>query len=149
MKIIAENREARFEYFIEDAFEAGISLDGGEVKSIRAGNVSLKDSYCSIYHAEIFIKGMHVAVYDKGGSFNVKDSRRDRRILMHKSEINRLIGKVKEKGYTIVPLKLYFKQSLIKLEVGLCKGKHTFDKKQTIKERDLDREAERYIKKYN
>ncbi|MBO4323128.1 MAG: SsrA-binding protein SmpB [Clostridia bacterium] len=149
MKIIAENREARFEYFIEDAFEAGISLDGGEVKSIRAGNVSLKDSYCSIYNAEIFIKGMHVAVYDKGGSFNVKDSRRDRRILMHKSEINRLIGKVKEKGYTIVPLKLYFKQSLIKLEVGLCKGKHTFDKKQTIKERDLDREAERYIKKYN
>ena len=149
MKIIAENREARFEYFVEDAFEAGISLDGGEVKSIRAGNVSLKDSYCSIYNGELFIKGMHIAVYDKGGSFNVKDSRRDRRLLMHKSEIHRLIGKVKEKGYTIVPLKLYFKQSLIKLEVGLCKGKHTFDKKQTIKERDLDREAERYIKKYN
>lgn len=149
MKTIAENREARFEYFIEDSFEAGISLDGGEVKSIRAGNVSLKDVYCSIYNGELFIKGMHVAVYDKGGSFNVKDSRRDRRVLMHKSEINRLIGKVQEKGYTIVPLKLYFKQSLIKLEIGLCKGKHTFDKKQTIKERDLDREAERYVKKYS
>ncbi len=145
MKIIAENREAHFEYFIEEKFEAGISLDGGEVKSVRLGNVSLKDSYCSIYGGEIFLKGMHVAVYDKGGAFNSKDSRRDRRLLMHKFEINRLIGKVNEKGYTIVPLKLYFKQALIKVELGLCKGKHTYDKKQTIKERDLNREAMRDI----
>ena len=91
---------------------------------------------------------MHVAVYDKGGAYNVKDSRRDRKLLMHKSEINRLIGKVNEKGYTIVPLKLYFNQSLIKVEIGLCKGKHTYDKKQTIKERDLDRSAKREIKNY-
>ncbi len=148
MKIIAENREARFEYFVEDNIEAGISLDGGEVKSVRAGNVSLKDAYCSVYNGEVFIKGMHIAVYDKGGSFNVKDSRRDRRLLLHKSEINRLIGKVKEKGYTLVPLKLYFKQSLIKVDIGLCKGKHTYDKKQSIRERDLDRAASRDIKNY-
>ena len=148
MKVIVENREARFEYFVEDTFEAGISLDGGEVKSVRAGNVSLKDAYCSVYNGELYIKGMHVAVYDRGGSFNVKDSRRDRKLLMHKSEIHRLMGKVNEKGYTIVPLKLYFKQSLIKMGIGLCKGKNTYDKKQTIRERDLDRTAKREIKNY-
>ena len=148
MKVIVENREARFEYFVEDTFEAGIALDGGEVKSVRAGNVSLKDAYCSVYNGELYIKGMHVAVYDRGGSFNVKDSRRDRKLLMHKSEIHRLMGKVNEKGYTIVPLKLYFKQSLIKMEIGLCKGKNTYDKKQTIRERDLDRTAKREIKNY-
>ena len=145
MKTIVENREARYEYFVEDDFEAGISLDGGEVKSVRAGNVSLKDAYCSVYNGELFLKGMHIAVYNKIGGYNTTDSRRDRRLLMHKSEINRLIGKVNEKGYTLVPLKLYFKQSLIKVQIGLCKGKHTYDKKQTIKERDLSREAERYI----
>ena len=149
MKIISENREARFEYFIEDSFEAGIALDGGEVKSIKSGNVSLKDAYCSVNNAEVFIKGMHVAVYDRGGAFNVKDSRRDRRLLMHKSEIHRLIGKVNEKGYTLAPLKLYFKGSLIKVEIGLCKGKHTYDKKQVIKERDLDRSTNREIKNYD
>ena len=146
MKIITENREARFEYFIEDSYEAGISLDGGEVKSIRAGNVNLKDAYCSIYNGELFVKGMHVAVYDKAGAYNTKDSRRERRLLLHKSEINRLIGKVSEKGFTLVPLKLYFSGSLIKMEVGLCKGKHTYDKKQSIKEKDLDRSAKRDIK---
>lgn len=148
MKVIAENREAYFEYFVEDKFEAGISLDGGEVKSIRLGNVSLKDSYCSVYRGELFLKGAHVAVYDKAGAFNVKDSRRDRRLLMHKSEITRLVGKVNEKGFTLVPLKLYFKQSLIKVEIGLCKGKHTYDKRQSVKERDLDRETERQLKNY-
>ncbi len=146
MKTIAENREARFEYFIEDSFEAGIALDGGEVKSIKSGNVSLKDAYCSVENASVFIKGMHVSVYDKGGAYNSKDSRRERRLLLHKSEIRRLIGKVNEKGYTLVPLKIYLKQSLIKLEIGLCKGKHTYDKKQSIKERDLDRSAKRDIK---
>ena len=146
MKIITENREARFEYFIEDTYEAGIKLDGGEVKSIRAGNVNLKDAYCSIYNAELFVKGMHIAVYDKIGSYNTKDSRRERRLLLHKSEINRLIGKVNEKGYTLVPLKVYFKGSLIKVEIGLCKGKHTYDKKQSIKEKDLDRTAKRELK---
>ena len=146
MKIVTENREAKFEYFIEDAYEAGIVLDGGEVKSIRAGNVNLKDSYCSIVNGELFIKGMHVAVYDKAGSYNVKDSRRERRVLLHKSEINRLIGKVNQKGFTLVPLKVYFKGSLIKVEIGLCKGKHTYDKKQSIKERDLERSAKRDLK---
>ena len=149
MKIITENREARFEYFIEDSYEAGIQLDGGEVKSIRAGNVNLTDAYCSIYNGELLVKGMHVAVYDKAGAYNVKDSRRERRLLLHKSEINRLIGKVNEKGFTLVPLKVYLKGSLIKVEVGLCKGKHTYDKKQTIKEKDIDRETQRQLKRYN
>ncbi len=149
MKTIAENKEARYEYFVEEAYEAGIVLDGGEVKSIRRGNVSLKDSYCSVYGAEVFIKGMHVAVYDKGGAFNTKDARRDRKILLHKSEIKKLVGKVAEKGYTLVPLKMYFKQGLIKMEIGLCKGKNTYDKKQTIKERDLGREAARAIRDYS
>ena len=148
MKIIAENREARFEYFIEDSVEAGISLDGGEVKSIKSGNVSLKDAYCTVYRSELYIKGMHVAVYDKGGSFNSKDSRRDRRLLLHKREIVKFTAKINEKGYTLVPLKIYLKQSLIKVEVGLCKGKHTYDKKQSIKERDLDRSARRDVKNY-
>ena len=148
MKIIAENRDAYFEYFVEDKFEAGISLDGGEVKSIRAGNVSLKDAYCSVFRGEMWIKGMHIAVYDKGGSFNVKDSRRDRRLLLHKSEITKLLGKMQEKGYTVVPLKLYYKQALIKAELGLCKGKHTYDKKQSLKEKDLDRSAARELKNY-
>ena len=148
MKIIAENRQARFEYFIEDSIEVGISLDGGEVKSVRLGQVSLKDAYCSVYNGSIFIKNMHIAVYDKIGAFNVKDSKRDRRLLLHRGEITKLCAKVQQKGYTLVPLKLYFKQSLIKLELGVCKGKHTFDKKNTIKERDIDRETKREIKNF-
>ena len=149
MKTIAENREAYFEYFVEDKFEAGISLDGGEIKSIRAGNVSLKDAYCSVFRGEMWMKGMHIAVYDNVGKFNVKDSRRDRRLLLHKSEINRLLGKMQEKGYTVVPLRLYYKQALVKVELGLCKGKHTYDKKQSLKEKDLDRSAQRDLKNYN
>lgn len=148
MKVIQDNKYARFEYYVENTYEAGISLDGGEVKSLRAGNVNLKDSFCLIANGEVFIKNMHVAVYDKAGSFNVKDSKRDRRLLLHKCEINRLIGKVNEKGYTLVPLKIYFKDSLIKVEIGLCKGKHTYDKKQVIKDRDLERNAKREIKNY-
>ena len=148
MKILAENRVARHEYFIDDTYEAGISLDGGEVKSVRAGSVNLRDSFCVIKNAEVFIKNMHIAVYDKSGAFNTSDSKRDRRLLLHKSEICRLIGKVNEKGYTLVPLKIYLKQSLIKVEVGLCKGKHTYDKKQSIKERDLDRSARKDVKNY-
>ena len=146
MKTIAENREAYFEYFVEDKFEAGISLDGGEIKSIRAGNVSLKDAYCSVFRGEMWMKGMHIAVYDKVGKFNVKDSRRDRRLLLHKSEINRLLGKMQEKGYTVVPLRLYYKQALVKVELGLCKGKHTYDKKQSLKDKDLDRSAQRDLR---
>ena len=148
MKTIAENRAARYEYFVEDSYEAGIVLDGGEVKSVRRGNVSLKDVYCSVYGNEMFIKGMHIAVYDKSGAFNTKDSRRDRKLLLRKAEIKKLASAVAEKGYTLVPLKIYFKQGLIKTEIGLCKGKNLYDKKRTIKERDLSREAERAINDY-
>lgn len=143
MKIVCENREARHQYFILESFEAGISLDGGEVKSIRLGNVNIKDSYCSFSGKGVFIKNMHVSVYDKSGAYNVRDAVRDRRLLLHKSEINKLIAKVSEKGLTVVPLKIYFKQALIKVELGLCRGKHTYDKKQTLKERDIDRAAAR------
>lgn len=146
MKIITENRSARFEYFIEDVFEAGISLDGGEVKSIRLGNVSLKDSYCSFYKGSVFIKNMHVAVYKMASAYNVKEAKRDRRLLLHKREISKLCQKVQEKGYTVVPLKVYLSGSLIKVEIGLCKGKHTYDKKEAVKNRDLDRLAQRELK---
>lgn len=148
MKVVCENREARHQYFILDSVEAGISLDGGEVKSIRLGNVNIKDSYCSVAKNGVFIKNMHVSVYDKSGAYNVREAVRDRRLLLHKSEINKIMAKVAEKGYTVVPLKIYFKQSLIKVELGICKGKHTFDKKQTLKERDLDRAAQRELAKY-
>ena len=148
MKVICENKNASFEYFIDDTIEAGISLDGGEVKSIRRGNVSLKDSYCSVYKGSMFIKNMHIAVYENAGAYNVRESRRERRLLLHKREINKLKEKISEKGMTVVPLKLYFSGSLIKVLLGVCRGKHTFDKKQTIKERDLDREAKRAMKDY-
>jgi len=148
MKIICENRNASFEYFIEDRLEVGISLDGGEVKSIRAGNVSLKDSYCSIYKGSVLIKNMHIAVYDKASAYNSKDSKRERRLLLHKSEIKKIQAKIEQKGYTLVPLKLYFSGSLIKMELGICKDKHTYDKKASIAERDISRQTAREIKNY-
>lgn len=148
MKVICENREARHEYFILESYEAGISLDGGEVKSVRLGNVNLKDSYCSISGKGVFIKNMHISVYDKSGAYNVREAKRDRRLLLHKSEIRKLFAKTQEKGFTLVPLKLYFKDALIKVEIGLCKGKHTFDKKQALMEKDIKRSAEREIKNY-
>lgn len=148
MKTICENREARHEYFIVEIYEAGISLDGGEVKSIRLGNVNLKDSFCSIGNGSLFIKNMHVSVYDKSGAYNVREAKRDRRLLMHKSEIRKLRAKTQEKGFTVVPLKLYFKDALIKVEVALCKGKHTFDKKQALMDRDIKRAAERDVRNF-
>lgn len=148
MKVICENKEARHEYFIIEKYEAGISLDGGEVKSIRLGNVNLKDSFCSISGSNLFIKNMHISVYDKSGAYNVREAKRDRRLLMHKSEIRRLSSKITEKGFTVVPLKLYFKDALIKAEIGLCKGKHTYDKKQTLRDADIKRDMEREIKRY-
>ena len=149
MKVITENKSARFEYFVLDRYEAGISLDGGEVKSVRRGNVSLKDSYCSIYKGSVFIKNMHIAVYENAGAYNQKDSKRDRRLLLHRSEISKLKEKVEEKGLTIVPLKMYFKDSLVKIEIGVCRGKHTYDKKQTIADRDKERAMQREIKNYS
>lgn len=149
MKVITENRQARFEYFIEDVYEAGVSLDGGEVKSIREGNVSLKESYCSFYKGNIFVKNMHIAVYKMAGAYNIKEAKRDRRLLLHKREIRKLANKVSEKGYTVVPLKIYLKGSLIKVELGLCRGKHTYDKKESLKSRDINRDLKRQIKNYN
>lgn len=146
--VICLNRQASHEYFILDRIEAGISLEGGEVKSLRNGGANLKDSFCVVYNGEMLIKNMHIAVYDKSGAFNTRDSRRDRKLLLHKEEITRLKSKVEQKGLTLVPLKLYFKQSLIKLELGLCQGKHTYDKKRSLMEKDRIRDKERQIKNY-
>jgi SsrA-binding protein len=148
MKIITENRQAKFEYFIEDTYISGIVLEGSEVKSIRAGSINLKDSFCSIYKGEMFLRNAHIAVYDKSGAFNTQDSKRDRKLLLRKAEINKILGKVNEKGLTLVPLLVFFEGSLIKVKIGLCKGKHTYDKKQTIKERDINNYYKRQIKEY-
>ncbi len=146
--VICLNRQASHEYFILDRIEAGIALEGGEVKSLRNGGANLKDSFCVVYNGEMLIKNMHIAVYDKSGAFNTRDSRRDRKLLLHKEEIVKLKSKVEQKGLTLVPLKLYFKQSLIKIELGLCQGKHTYDKKRSIMEKDIKRDKEREIKNY-
>ena len=148
VKIIAVNKSAGFEYFIEDKFEAGIVLEGSEVKSIRKNNCNLNDSFCFVRRGEVTLKNMHIAVYDKSGAFNTRDSRRDRRLLLHKSEISKIVGKVNEKGYTLVPLKIYFSGALVKVEVALCRGKHTYDKKQSLKEKDIKRDTDRRIKEY-
>lgn len=148
MKIVAVNRSASFEYFIEDKFEAGIVLEGSEVKSIRKNNCNLNDSFCFVRKGEVSLKNMHIAVYDKSGVFNTRDSRRDRRLLLHKAEISKIVGKVNERGYTLVPLRVYFAGSLVKVEVALCRGKHTYDKKQSLKERDIARDKDRQIKEY-
>ena len=148
MKIVAVNKSASFEYFIEEKFEAGIVLEGSEVKSIRKSNCNLSDSFCFVRKGEVTLKNMHIAVYDRSVAFNTRDSRRNRKLLLHKSEIAKIVGKVNEKGYTLVPLKVYFKDSLIKVEVALCRGKHTYDKRQSLKEKDLKREADRHMKEY-
>ena len=146
MKIIAVNKSASFEYFIGDKYEAGIVLEGAEVKSLRAGKTSLGESFCEIRGGEIFLKNMHIALYDKSGAFSTRDSRKDRKLLLHRIEISKIVGRVNERGYTLVPLKIYFKDALIKVEIALCKGKHTYDKKQAIKERDLKRAMDRESK---
>ena len=146
MKPIAVNKSASFKYFIEDKYEAGIVLEGSEVKSLRAGKASLGESFCEIRGGEIYLKNMHIAVYDKSGAFSTRDSRKDRKLLLHKQEISKIVGKVNEKGYTLVPLKIYFKDALIKAEVALCRGKHTYDKKRTMMERDVKRAVDRQIK---
>lgn len=147
-KVICTNRAANHEYFVLERIEAGIVLEGSEVKSLRLGNVNLKDSFCVEYNGELIIKNMHIPLYDKSGAFNTRDSRRDRKLLVHKEELVRLKSKVSKKGLTLVPLRLYFKQSLIKMELGLCQGKHTYDKKHTLMEKDIKREKERELKNY-
>ena len=138
-----------FNYFIEERYEAGIQLEGAEVKSLRMGNANLSDSFCFIRNGEVVLKNAHIAVYDKAGAYNSKDAKRDRRLLLHKSEIHKIVGKVNEKGFTLVPLKLYFKDALVKVEVALCRGKQTVDKKNTLKERDLNRDSQRQLKEYS
>lgn len=147
-KVICLNRAASHEYFILDRIEAGIVLDGGEVKSLRLGNCNLKDSFCSVHNGELLIRNMHISVYDKAGAFSEKNARRDRKLLLHKNEIIKLKEKVEQKGLTVVPLKMYFKQAIIKMELGVCRGKHTYDKKQALKEKDLKREKDRIMKDY-
>ncbi len=144
-KTIAENRQARHEYFVIEALEAGIELIGTEVKSIRCGGVNLKDSWCEIKDGEIFVNGMHISPYEKGNIFN-RDPRRVRRLLIHKSEIRRLFDKVRQEGLTLVPLKLYFKGSRVKMELGLCKGKKLYDKRDDMAKRQSQRDIERAMK---
>ena len=146
MKIIAVNKSASFEYFIEEKFEAGIVLEGSEVKSLRAGRASLGESFCEVRGGEVFLRNMHIAIYDKSGAFSTRDSRKDRKLLLHKQEISKIVGKVNQKGFTLVPLKIYFKDALIKAEIALCRGKHTYDKKRAIAERDVKRATDRALK---
>ncbi len=146
MKIIITNKSASFEYFIEEKYEAGIQLEGNEVKSLRLGNVNMNDSFCFLREGEVCVKNMHIALYDKSDAFSTKNTRRDRKLLLHKSELGKIAGKINRQGYTLVPLKLYFKGSLVKIEVALCKGKHAYDKKQAIADRDVKRSVERDIK---
>ena len=148
-KDISVNRIAYHDYFVDEKYEAGIKLEGAEVKSLREGKVNLKDSFCLIAKNEIFLKNTHIAVYDNAGKFNNHDAKRDRKLLLKKAEIIKLSAKVSQKGYALIPLKLYFKDSLVKVELGLCRGKHTFDKKQSLKEKDIKRSAEREISNYN
>lgn len=147
-KLIAVNKSASFEYFIEDKYEAGIMLEGSEVKSLRLGHASLSESFCELRSGEIFLKNMHIAIYENSGAFSTRDARKDRKLLLHRMEIDKIAGKVNERGYTLVPLRLYFKDALVKVEVALCKGKHTYDKRQSIKERDLKRAADREAAQY-
>ena len=145
IKVVATNREARHEYFIEEEYEAGIELVGTEVKSIRQGTLNLKDAWCGIKDGQLILNQMHISPYDHGNRFNV-DSRRPRRLLMHKREIIRLFGKVKQDGYSLIPLSVYLKGSRVKVKVGLCKGKKLHDKRQAEAERDAKRQIQQAMK---
>lgn len=145
MKTIAQNKKARHDYFVEETYEAGIELCGTEVKSLRAGRVNLKDSWCSIVDGEIFVNGIHISPYEQGNIFN-RDPMRVRKLLMHKKEILKLYGTVKQTGYSLIPISLYFKDSKVKLQVGLCKGKKLYDKRADMAERSAKRDMERAIK---
>jgi len=147
-KHIANNKKAYHEYFIEQTYEAGIVLTGSEVKSVRAGEVNLKDSYARIRGNEVFLTGAHISPYEKGDGFNVLDAKRDRKLLLNKQEINKLRGKVEQKGYTLVVTKMYFKKALVKVEVALARGKELHDKRAAIKDKDIKRDVERQMKDY-
>lgn len=149
IKIVSENRKARHDYHIHETYEAGIALTGTEVKSLRAGKANLKDSYAQIdKNVELLLYNLHISAYEQGNRFN-HDPVRTRKLLMHRYEINKLIGKTKEKGYTLVPLKLYFTRGKVKVEIGLATGKKNYDKRQDIAERDAKREMDRAFKERN
>jgi SsrA-binding protein len=145
IKIACENRKARHDYFIHEAYETGIELQGTEVKSLRAGRANLKDSYAEIRNGEVFIQHMHISPYEQGNIFN-HDPLRPRRLLMHKAEIIKLFSKTREKGFTLVPLKVYFKKGRAKLELALVSGKHTYDKRRDLADKTARREMERAMK---
>ena len=147
-KTIAQNKKAYHDYFVEESLEAGIELCGTEVKSLRQGRVNLKDAWCSVVNGEILINGMHISPYEQGNLFN-RDPLRVRRLLMHRREIMRLYGLVKQAGYSLVPLSLYFKGSRVKVQVGLCKGKKLYDKREDMAARSAKRDMERAIKERN
>ena len=148
IRLIANNKKAYHDYFIEDTYEAGIELAGTEVKSMRMGKCSIKESFIQIDRGEVFVYGMHISPYEKGTIFN-KDPLRTRKLLLHQYEIRKIAGKIAEKGYTLVPLKVYFKGSLVKVEIGIAKGKKLYDKRQDIAKKDQKREAEREFKVKN
>ena len=145
MKLVANNKKAYHDYFVDEKIEAGLVLHGTEVKSLRMGKCSIKESFIRIENGEMFVYGMHVSPYEKGNIFN-KDPLRVKKLLLHKSEINKLTGKIKEKGFTIVPLQVYFKDGKAKMEIGLCRGKKLYDKRQDIAKKDMKREAEKEFK---
>ena len=147
-KQVTANKKAWHDYFVDERFEAGIELVGTEVKSIRQGQVNLKDSYCSFKDGELFVLGMHISPYEKGNIFN-KDPMRKRRLLMHKREIMNLFGRTKQDGYALIPLSVYFKDSKVKVELGLCRGKKLHDKRASIASRDAKREIDRVMKSQN
>jgi len=145
IKVVAQNKKARHDYFIEQTMEAGIVLSGTEVKSVRLGKVNLKDSYANVKNGEVILSGMHISPYEQGNIFN-KDPVRERKLLLHKLEINRLASLIQEKGLTIIPLKLYFNRGKVKVELGVAKGKKLYDKRTDIAERDARREIDRKLK---
>ncbi len=148
MKTIAQNKKAFHDYFVEESMEAGIELCGTEVKSLRQGRVNLKDSWCSIVEGELFLNGVHISPYEQGNIFN-RDPLRVRRLLMHKREIMRLLGYVKQDGYSLIPLSLYFKGSIVKVQLGVCKGKKLYDKRADMAEKAAKRDMQRAIKEKN
>lgn len=148
VKLIANNKKAYHDYFIDEKYECGIELFGTEVKSIRMGKCSIKESFIKIENGQVYVYGMHVSPYEKGNIFN-KDPLRIRKLLLHRAEIRRLLSKIKEKGYTLVPLKVYFKGSLVKVEMGLARGKKLYDKREDIAKKDARREIERGFREKN
>ena len=148
IKLIANNKKAYHDYFIEDTYEGGVALHGTEVKSLRMGKCSIKESFVRIEKGEVIVYGMHISPYEKGNIFN-KDPLRPKKLLRHRYEINKITGKIAEKGYTLVPLRVYFKGSLVKVEIGLARGKKLYDKRQDIAKKDMRREAEKEFKVRN